>query len=306
MKRILLGITIFLIYIVPVYADSIAISCPKEVSDNSDIACTLTGNSNAKITSIKIEISSSSNISYYGFTKANNWNGDGNDSLVTLYTDEAVTGSFSIGTIKLKYTGPNPGNVLLRSATYFDEEDNTIEVPVVSADIKLKKENTTSTSLPKTSTDNNKTSTPNNQTSTDKTGENKEQNDPPEVDSISVSVLLDDLKVENYVLDFRTNNYDYTLTINDEEKLNITPVLNDENAKYNITGNKNLKNGSVIKVTITNDDGDESIYRIAIMKEEKVNATPIFIGAIIALVIINILRLILGRKKKLQDNISEN
>ena len=42
------------------------------------------------------------------------------------------------------------------------------------------------------------------------------------------------------------------------------------------------------------------------MKEEKVSATPIFIGAIIALVIINILRLILGRKKKLQDNISEN
>ena len=67
-----------------------------------------------------------------------------------------------------------------------------------------------------------------------------------------------------------------------------------------------FRSGSVIKVIITNDDGDESIYRIAIMKEEKVSATPIFIGAIIALVIINILRLILGRKKKLQDNISEN
>ncbi len=303
MKKILLAITLFIFYLIPVYADSITISCPKEVSDNSDIACTLTGNSNAKITSVKIEISSSSNISYYGFTKANNWNGDGNDSLVTLYTDEPVTGGFSIGTIKLKYTGPNPGNVSLRSVTYFDEEDNTIEVPAVSADVKLKKETTNDKPAPSTSTNNQNSNKPG--TNETKTNDNKEPEETA-IEELTVSVLLDDLKVENYVLDFRTNNYDYTLTINDEEKLNITPVLNDENAKYTITGNNNLKNGSVIKVIITNDDGDESIYRIAIMKEEKVNATPIFIGAIIALVIINILRLILGRKKKLKDNISEN
>ena len=39
--------------------------------------------------------------------------------------------------------------------------------------------------------------------------------------------------------------YEYELKINDEDKLDIDIVLNDAKSKYNIDGNKNLKNNSI-------------------------------------------------------------
>ena len=49
-----------------------------------------------------------------------------------------------------------------------------------------------------------------------------------------------------------------------DRSLDINPVLDDENASYVISGNENLKNGSVIYITVTAPDTSNTVYTINI------------------------------------------
>ena len=54
------------------------------------------------------------------------------------------------------------------------------------------------------------------------------------------------------------------------KKLTINYVLDDENASVDIEGNKNLKDGSVVKVIVTAQDGTKKVYTLNISKETEV------------------------------------
>lgn len=105
---------------------------------------------------------------------------------------------------------------------------------------------------------------------------------------------LDDLNIEikNYKLDFSPDKKDYTLTIGEEDALNI--IVNRSDSKVSIKGNNNLKNGSIITVTI--DDGEKTTYIINIKK--KGNYTIIFIAIISGLLLLNLIRMLVKSKKK--------
>lgn len=105
---------------------------------------------------------------------------------------------------------------------------------------------------------------------------------------------LDDLNIEvkNYKLDFSPDKKDYTLTIGNEDVLNI--IVNRSDSKVSIKGNNNLKNGSIITVTI--DDGEKTTYIINIKK--KGNYTIIFIAIISGLLLLNLIRMLVKSKKK--------
>lgn len=102
-----------------------------------------------------------------------------------------------------------------------------------------------------------------------------------------------DLEVENYNIPFDGNSEEYVLKIGDEKELNINPVLEDDTATYEIEGNKNLKNGSKVKIKIRTGNSEENIYILNIVKDKKSkNIVMIFIIVIMSLLLINMYRII--------------
>ena len=91
--------------------------------------------------------------------------------------------------------------------------------------------------------------------------------------------------INNYNINFNKNKKEYDLIINNEDNLTINVELEDELAKYEILGNKKLKNKSVIKVIVTAEDGTITEYKINIIKE--VNKTKKLRIALIASIILN-------------------
>ena len=73
--------------------------------------------------------------------------------------------------------------------------------------------------------------------------------------------------IKNYKLEIKKDIYDYNLTINKENKLKITVILNDKLSTYKIKGNNNLKDGSIITITVTAEDKTSKDYTIKISKK---------------------------------------
>ena len=98
------------------------------------------------------------------------------------------------------------------------------------------------------------------------------------------------ITIEGYDLDFKPEIKDYSITINNEKKLTIKTNVDEE--KVTINGNQNLKDGSIITITIN--DGETVTYIINI--KEKQNYTIYFIAILSVLLLINLLRIL--KKKK--------
>ena len=99
-----------------------------------------------------------------------------------------------------------------------------------------------------------------------------------------------EINVEGYDLNFDENTYSYTLKIKNEKSLKITSNVKD----ISIKGNDKLENGSLITITVFNDDGSKT-YNIKIEKSK--SYVYIFISIISFLLIINIIRIVLKKKK---------
>ena len=99
-----------------------------------------------------------------------------------------------------------------------------------------------------------------------------------------------EINVEGYDLNFDENTYSYTLKIKNEKSLKITSNVKD----ISIKGNDKLENGSLITITVFNDDGSKT-YNIKIEKSK--SYVYIFISVISLLLVINIIRIVLKKKK---------
>lgn len=69
--------------------------------------------------------------------------------------------------------------------------------------------------------------------------------------------------IKSHHLDFDPNKTEYTLETRLHE-LEITVELDDETSKYEITGNEDIHDGSIVQITITDIDGNNNIYTITI------------------------------------------
>ena len=99
-----------------------------------------------------------------------------------------------------------------------------------------------------------------------------------------------EINVEGYDLNFDENTYSYTLKIKNEKSLKITSNVKN----ISIKGNDKLENGSLITITVFNDDGSKT-YNIKIEKSK--SYVYIFISVISLLLVINIIRIVLKKKK---------
>lgn len=101
-----------------------------------------------------------------------------------------------------------------------------------------------------------------------------------------------EITIENYGLNFNPNIKNYKLTIADESELIIN--TNRPKSKVTINGNKNLKKGSIITITVTDDEKVTYIIEI----DKKQNYTIYFIAIISVLLLLNLIRLMIQNKKK--------
>lgn len=97
-----------------------------------------------------------------------------------------------------------------------------------------------------------------------------EENKEDENKEKSSNKALKDLVVQNYKLspEFTSENTKYTLEVTKEvDKLEITPIPEDSEAKVQIVGNENFKIGNnIVKITVTAEDGTTRIYTITVTK----------------------------------------
>lgn len=115
---------------------------------------------------------------------------------------------------------------------------------------------------------------------------------------------LKELTIENYNINFNSNNKVYEITIKDEEKLNINCTPTSEKSKCEIMGNENLKDGSIISIKVTAEDESNSVYTVNIKKASSGITTEYLILGGIGLLIIAliILYVYLETRKSKQVN----
>lgn len=317
-KKIYLWILpLLVIPIVRVYADTVSLNCPKEIEANSEFSCQLSGYTDKGVTSLDIKVITSGDIKYLGFTKDSYWGGDGENGRIALYGADILYNNFNIGIIKFKNTGGSNNNISLSNISFYDGNDEKVAVDDISLNVGIKEiynsGGTTNNGSNNTGNDNsNKNS---NNTSNDNSNKNDDKKDNTIIDnnkdnSNNIDKDNNDNKIDNqeeditnieingYKIDFNKDIYEYTLSINDEDSLAIEPIINNDKITYTISGNEKLVNGSVIKITLLEDNNTKREYTIKIIKKEKANYKMIFIAIIGILVIVNIVRIILSRRKK--------
>lgn len=78
---------------------------------------------------------------------------------------------------------------------------------------------------------------------------------------------LKSLEITGYKIEFNKNTKEYTIDLADDVSvLKIKPIVENNTASYKITDNENLQNGSVVKITVTADNGETREYKIKIKK----------------------------------------
>ena len=114
------------------------------------------------------------------------------------------------------------------------------------------------------------------------------------------------IKIRGYHLNFDKNSKTFYLNIKKEDtELDITVNTKDKKANYDIEGNENLEDDSVVKIIVTAQNGDTDTYRIIIQKEST-NIIPYIIGALILIIIIVIIVVVMKNKKKKNNNKDDN
>lgn len=110
------------------------------------------------------------------------------------------------------------------------------------------------------------------------------------------SNYLKSLKIKQSNIDFVKTKQEYTVKIGKNiNKLDLTIKPEDENAKVTVKGNKNLKNGSKVKIEVRIADGNVRVYTLNIQKNG-------YIDVKIIILIIMILTVISGIFKYIQEN----
>jgi len=113
------------------------------------------------------------------------------------------------------------------------------------------------------------------------------------------------ITVRGYKLKFDVNKYDYKLVIDKEKSLDIKVILEDSSASYEIIGNKDLKDGSVIKIVTKALDGKSKTYTITITKNDY--TLYYIIAGVLLLLVVTIpvlvyFKSVKGKKKELDVN----
>ena len=130
------------------------------------------------------------------------------------------------------------------------------------------------------------------------------------VDTKVSNANLSNIILSEGTIDFDPNVTEYSVEISDFSKLEITPILESDKAQSVIDKNILMDNNNIV-ITVTAENGDTKVYTIYVEEKASIDDnkednniskdkniyTPIFIGIICVLVIINIIRIVKSKKK---------
>lgn len=129
-----------------------------------------------------------------------------------------------------------------------------------------------------------------------------------EAEVLSNNNNVSSIDILGHGINFDPETEIYEINIGDEYALVIEVLLEDPTAKYVIEGNENLKDGSVIKITSTSENGDSREYKVLVNKEvsaktgKSISSFLVgFIGFILGLVTMFVTMTIIGRMKSNKD-----
>ncbi len=104
---------------------------------------------------------------------------------------------------------------------------------------------------------------------------------------ISDNALLRKLYIDGYNLDFDKNVFEYKLKVdNDVTFLGIDYETDHEKSAVSINGNKDLENGSVVKIKVLAENGSIQVYSIEIEKDVKGKNSNMIIIIVILLILL--------------------
>lgn len=301
-KMLVVYLLMLLIPINRVYADGISISCPNEVEKNSEFSCQLMGNTSSEITSFEASLTLEGEIKLISFISdrevwASGRESDGLDK-ISAYGGNNTQGSFNIGTLKFKNNGSS-NIITIDNIIFYDTNYKPIVINTISSKVNVKEDNTSTGSTNNNGSNGNSESN----TSDNKNNDDVDNSDNTSNNDTDKGYYLSNIEIKGYKIDFSRDVYEYNLKIGNEDVLDITPILEDNNSSYIISGNDKLVNGSVINIKVITENDDEKVYTINILKDKEIevaknnNYKYIFIVIIGILLIINIVRLLRRRKK---------
>ena len=91
-----------------------------------------------------------------------------------------------------------------------------------------------------------------------------------EGETLGDNANIKDIIIKDYDLGFEINKKDYYLKIDNEKELIIDIIMEDETSNFNIEGNNNLKDGSIISIYTKSLDGSREVYKITIEKDNDI------------------------------------
>lgn len=98
--------------------------------------------------------------------------------------------------------------------------------------------------------------------------------------------LLKTLKIKGYKINFKKNKKNYKIKIGrGVKKLKLDAIPEDKEAKVTILGNKNLVDGSTVKIIVKGQDEREEVYALEISKK-KAGIIPAIVGGTAAVILL--------------------
>ena len=307
-KRICLVLTLVLaFYLLPgsikAFTGSVSLDCQTNVVKPGDtITCDLKGNASDNITSVSIPFTTTG-ATILNFKSTDLWampdvisNGQIDQSVKADYKDKVI-GNFVVGTFTIKINDDASGNatLALNNVVFNDAQFNGNSISSISKSFEIKQASSVDSSQV-TNQSNNQI----NDDDIDKDIDDEKLDGDTDVSTTGTDTIshayLKDLQIQNYDIVFNENEFDYNLKIKNEKVLIITPVMKYSDAFYNISGNQDLNDGSLITVKVTDKNNNTNEYFIHIIKNSEINVgQSILIVICILLVFINIWRIL---KKK--------
>lgn len=126
-------------------------------------------------------------------------------------------------------------------------------------------------------------------------------------EEISANTKIKSIDIKGYSLKIDGPSKTYHLKVDKKtDKLDISVVLEDEKAGYEIEGNDNLVDGSTISIIVTAENNDTDTYRILISKDsdkkENKSILPLIIIGALLLIVVIVVIVVVKKKKNKKDN----
>lgn len=224
---------------------NVIINCDKTILEENTITnCRLTGNTDEEISGLSAILNVDGNITLTNIKTSSIWQGNGNEGMIDLYTDENKNGNFQIATFSIKAGSIGTGSINISNIKFSDANFITSDIANKNLLITIQKSQNQNIDLP------------NNNIS------QKKSND----------ATLKSIIINSEFIELKDNQFEYSCNVaNNIEEIRINATPKNSKAQVTIPNNLELKEGiNNFKIKVIAEDGTIKIYNINVNRLAKV------------------------------------